>query len=121
MQTTKESRCKYVPISLSEDVSHLLDVLKSEMEVKTITGVFLDHDHGKFWRDISIMDEKGLLTDGTLIMADNALRHKNLMRPFIDEMKRRTTNFRLVDVRDPYPDQLLITEWKPITHHSDEL
>jgi predicted O-methyltransferase YrrM len=121
----KETACRYIPLALTNDISHIVDVIKSEFNVGSLSGVFLDHDHSKFMRDVNILHEKRLLEVGTLILADNALRHKNLMAPFIEEMKRIGRNLQLVDTSDPYPDQILIVEWakpKPVTKHdSDEL
>lgn len=122
----RQTACRHIPMTLTEDISHILDVIKNEFNVESFSGVFLDHNHAKFLRDINIMYEKELLREGTLVIADNALRHKNVMQTFISEMKNRGKNFRLADVSDPYPDQVLIAEWnvpkpKSRKHDSGEL
>ena len=121
--------CRYVPMALTDDVTHIMThikhLIKAELNIESVSGVFLDHNHAKFNRDISIMHEEGLLREGTLIIADNALRHKKVMNNFIEDMRRTGKNFKLVPVSDPYPDEILLVEWnKPNIsnqHDSGEL
>ena len=125
LQTTYQRKCQYIPMALTDDISHIVDNVISEYDVKVLAGTLLDHNHAKFMRDMSILLDKHLLADGTLIMADNALRHKNLMSQFIERVRLASLSFRLADVSDPYPDQLLIASWRNTTQavaqHSDEL
>jgi predicted O-methyltransferase YrrM len=121
LDLSKETGCEYIPLALKKDVSKVLDMIKSEFHVTRIDGVFLDHNHAQFTSDINIMTEKDLLIEGTLIIADNALRHRQAMRGFIEMMKENSRTFTLVDVKDPYPDQLLISEWQRKPSHSEEL
>ena len=113
MKMADENSCQYVPFALKEDITEIINVIKSGFNVETVAGVFLDHKHANFLRDINIMHEKGILKEGTLVIADNALRHKKVMDQFIAVMKKRGRNLRLADVSDPYPDQVLIAEWIP--------
>lgn len=125
LQTTDERKCQYIPMALNDDISHLIDNVKAEKNVTGIAGMLLDHNHGKFMRDFSILLERDLLSDGTLIIADNALRHKNLMADFVERIRLSSHSFRLAEVSDPYPDQVLFATWKHMTkavkQHSDEL
>ena len=121
IELSSESVCQYVPLALKKDVSRLLDMIKTEYQVRSIDGVFLDHNHAQFTTDVNIMNEKHLLREGTLIIADNALRHRKAMRGFIDMMRDHSKTFTLVDTKDPYPDQLLISEWRMKHSHSEEL
>ena len=120
-------KCQYIPMMLTDDVSHICHHIMAHYGLKTsATGVFLDHSHAKFHRDIIMMHEKGLVGDGTLVIADNAQRHRSVMRTFIDYARLNSRSFQLFDVKDPYPDQVLVSEWqtKPkdsSTHKSDEL
>ena len=122
--TGNSSKCRYVPMTLTNDITHTMThikhVLKAELKNESVSGIFLDHNHAKFNRDIQIMHDQGLLAEGTLILADNALRHKKVMKGFIDEMRTSGKFFQLAPVTDPYPDEVLVVEWnKPKVQKSE--
>jgi predicted O-methyltransferase YrrM len=114
--------CKYVPMPLA-DVGHVCAHIKSAFKIGSVQGIFFDHKHSKFLEDIIAISDKGLLREGTLVMADNALRHKSEMSSFIEYMEANSKSFQLVNVGKPYPDQVLVSEWKPRApkHNPDEL
>ena len=123
LNAASETKCKYIPMLLTDDVSHIAEHLKSQFGESSISGIFLDHNHAKFYRDINILRERKLMRKGTLVMADNALRHRGVMRSFIQSMKDHSSKFELLPVNDPYPDQVLVCEWNEATktRATDEL
>jgi len=113
--------CRYIPLLLSRDIESVADYLKEHHGIDRVDGIFLDHVHGKFYSDLNLLNEKGLLHTGTVIVADNALRHKQVMSQFIDFVRDNSETFSLADVSNPYPDQILCAEWRDSRSRRDEL
>jgi predicted O-methyltransferase YrrM len=118
-----ERKCQYIPMLLTDDLSHIADHIKNQFGDNSVSGIFLDHNHAKFYRDVNILRERKLIRKGTLVIADNALRHSGSMSSFIEFMRDHSSMLTLAPVRDPYPDQILVAEWKEEsrTRVADEL
>lgn len=112
---------KYVPVLLSQDVAALANNLKAHHGVTRVDGLLLDHVHSKFYTDMNILRDKKLLHKGTVIVADNALRHRQVMDKFIQFVKAHSTSFKLAHVADPYPDEVLCAVWDESIKERDEL
>lgn len=118
---TGESNVKYTPVLLSGDVGALADNLRKHHGVNRVDGLFLDHVHSKFYTDLNVLRDHRLLHTGTVIVADNALRHRQVMENFIQFVRQHSTDFELVHVVDPYPDEVLCAVWKETRSDRDEL
>jgi predicted O-methyltransferase YrrM len=112
---------KYTPVLLTSDVAALADNLIKYHGVTRVDGLFLDHVHGKFYTDLNVLWDHGLLHTGTVIVADNAMRHRQVMEKFIQFVDQHSTDFELVYVVDPYPDEVLCAVWKETRAERDEL
>lgn len=119
----QKRKCKFFPLMLTGDISAACDFLKNQYNIDHVHGVLFDHSHSKFFQDIQIIATKGLLREGTLILADNALRHQAAMSEFLVYMQRHSKSFTLKSVTEPYPDQVLVSEWRNSnsSHSEDEL
>ena len=112
---------KYVPMLLPYDVRALAKNLKAHHNVDRVDGLFLDHVHSKFYQDLNILRDHKLLHTGTVIVADNALRHRQVMEKFISLVKQHSSEFELAHVMDPYPDEVLCAVWNENVPERDEL
>jgi len=112
---------KYVPILLPHDVRALAKNLKTHHGIETVDGLFLDHVHSKFFTDLNILRDHKLLHTGTVIVADNALRHRQVMERFIKLVEEHSSEFELAHVIDPYPDEVLCATWEEKVPERDEL
>ena len=112
---------KYVPMLLPPDVGALAKYLKKHHGVVQVDGLFLDHVHSKFYTDLNILRDHKLLHKGTVIVADNALRHRQVMERFITLVKSHASEFELAHVVDPYPDEVLCAVWDENVTERDEL
>jgi predicted O-methyltransferase YrrM len=106
---------------LSRDIGSIAEYIREHYKADHIDGIFLDHDHSKFFTDLNILREKNLLKTGTVIVADNAFRHKQVMSQFIDFVRKHSKEFELENVSDPYPDQVLCSVWDGGRNDRDEL
>ena len=123
LNAASERKCQYIPMMLTDDLSHIVEHIAGNFGKHSVTGIIFDHNHAKFNRDIHIFRERKLLRKGALVLADNALRHKGRMKSFLQFMKDHSSKFELVPVNDPYPDQILVSEWNDISSQrvTDEL
>lgn len=55
---------------------------------KVFDFVFLDGAHRKYYDIICKLEEKNLLTERCLIVADNVISHKHLKETFVDKMSK---------------------------------
>ena len=113
------NKCKYIPLMLTKDITDICQHIKEEYG--QIDGIFFDHVHSKFLRDIQIIRDMNMMDEGTVVVADNALRHRSVMREFIEYMQRNSKKISLEYVREPYPDEVLVSVWKQGISHGDEL
>ena len=112
-------KCRYIPLILTSDISNLCEYVRSHVD-DYVDAVFFDHVHSNFLNDLQILRKYNLLKDKTLLIADNALRHKYAMKGFIEYTRKNSNTFNLYPVGEPYPDEILVAEWKQPNSH-DEL
>jgi hypothetical protein len=122
--TDNESKCRYIPVALTRDITQAIDYIAEHYGVTHADGVLFDHVHANFFADSQLLVRKKLLKTGSVVFADNIKRHASDLNQFVPYIRSHSTDFRIVPVADPYPDEVLLsvfkTTWRK-THDSSEL
>jgi len=74
--------------------------------------VLLDHDHGRYLKDLKQLVAIGAIAVGGIVHADNAGRNKAVLTNYLDYVQRSgpfTTRFE--EIREPYRDSVAISEY----------
>mmetsp|Transcript_55474 Transcript_55474/g.171862 ORF Transcript_55474/g.171862 Transcript_55474/m.171862 type:complete len:252 (+) Transcript_55474:618-1373(+) len=84
--------------------------------------VLLDHEHGKYLRDLKGLLHKRLLAPGGIVHADNAGRDADVLKEYLAYVQGGGPfSTRFEEIERPYPDLVAISTYEPAGEGAAEL